>query len=220
MPTPAQSQNDDMILSRFYQVTGHFFDDVSVAIYACENPDGIVSYYNKHAAKLWGCHPVLRDPSVRFCGSLKMIRIDGTVLPHHECPMAEVLRTGIPVHDQEVIVECPDGSRHTVLVNIAPILSEDQAILGAVNIFVDITDRKHAQAALSATNELLEQHVQQRADELFKANMELREKVEDLEQFHDLAVTRELKMIQLETEIAKLQKEIEVLRDMPSNPSH
>ena len=179
-----------------------------------------MTYYNQHAAKLWGRRPVLPDPSLRFCGSLRMIRPEGTVLPHSDCPMANVLRTGIPVHDQEVIVECPDGSRHTVLVNIAPILSEDQAVLGAVNIFVDITDRKQAQAALSATNVLLERHVQERADELFKANMELREKVEDLEQFHDLAVTRELKMIQLETEIAKLQKENEALRDMPSNPSH
>ena len=141
-----------------------------------------------------------------------MIRIDGTVLPHHECPMADVLRTGIPVRDQEVIVECPDGSRHTVLVNIAPILSEDRAVLGAINLFVDITDRMQAHASLSATNALLEQHVRERTAELSKANMELREKVDDLERFHDMAVNRELKMIQLELEIAKLHKENERLR--------
>ena len=40
----------------------------------------------------------------------------------------------------------------------------------------------------------------------------LREKVEDLEQFHDLVVNRELKMMELERGIAKLQQENEALR--------
>ena len=80
--------------------------------------------------------------------------------------MADVLRTGIPVRDREVIVECPNGSRHTVLVNIAPILSEDRAVLGAINLFVDITDRKQAQAALSATTALLHQHVREHTGEV------------------------------------------------------
>ena len=54
MAIPAQSQNSHTTLPLFYQMTGHFFDDVSIAIYACENPDGIVSYYNKQCGQALG----------------------------------------------------------------------------------------------------------------------------------------------------------------------
>ena len=126
--------------------------------------------------------------------------------------MAEVLRTGVPVRDQEVIVECPDGTRRTVLVNIIPALAEDKTLLGAINIFFDITERKQAQEDLWAANALLEQRVQERTYELSEANAQLREKVQDLEQFHDLVVNRELKMIELENRMAKLQEENDALK--------
>ena len=212
MVPPDLLQSGHITLPLFYRMARQFLDDISVAVYVCENPDGVITYYNQHAAKLWGCRPVLPDPSLRFCGSLRMIRLDGTVLPHSECPMAEVLRTGIPVRDQEVMVECPDGTRHTVLVNIIPALAEDKTLLGAINIFFDITERKQAQEDLWGANALLEQRVQARTYELSEANAQLREKVQDLEQFHDLVVNRELKMMELERGMAILQKENEALR--------
>ena len=212
MVSPDLLQNGRITLPLFYRIARQFLDDISVAVYVCENPDGVITYYNQHAAKLWGCRPVLPDPSLRFCGSLRMIRLDGTVLPHSECPMAEVLRTGIPVRDQEVMVECPDGTRHTVLVNIIPALAEDKTLLGAINIFFDITERKRAQEDLWGANALLEQRVQAPTYELSEANAQLQEKVQDLEQFHDLVVNRELKMIELENRMAKLQEENDALK--------
>ena len=212
MVTADLLHNGRITLPLFHQLARHFLDDISVAIYVCESPDGIITYYNQHAAKLWGCRPVLPDPSLRFCGSLRMMRPDGTVLPHSECPMANVLRTGIAVHDQEVIVECPDGTRHTVLVNITPVLAGDKALLGAINIFFDITERKQAQEDLLAANAHLEQRVEERTYALSQANAQLTEKVQDLEQFHDLVVNRELKMIELEREMAKLQEENKALK--------
>ena len=212
MVPPDLLQSGHITLPLFYRMARQFLDDISVAVYVCENPDGVITYYNQHAAKLWGCRPVLPDPSLRFCGSLRMIRLDGTVLPHSECPMAEVLRTGIPVRDQEIMVECPDGTRHTVLVNIIPALAEDKTLLGAINIFFDITERKQAQEDLWGANALLEQRVQARTYELSEANAQLREKVQDLEQFHDLVVNRELKMMELERGMAILQEENEALR--------
>ena len=212
MVPPDLLQSGHITLPLFYRIARQFLDDISVAVYVCENPDGVITYYNQHAAKLWGCRPVLPDPSLRFCGSLRMIRLDGTVLPHSECPMAEVLRTGIPVRDQEIMVECPDGTRHTVLVNIIPALAEDKTLLGAINIFFDITEGKRAQEDLWGANALLEQRVQARTYELSEANAQLWEKVQDLEQFHDLVVNRELKMIELENRMAKLQEENDALK--------
>src|SRR5882724_12376591 len=65
---------------------------------------------------------------------------------HDECPMAEVLSGKIPeARDMEVQIERPDGSRITVIVNIRALKNERGEIAGAINCFVDITDRQRAQ---------------------------------------------------------------------------
>jgi hypothetical protein len=50
-----------------------------------------------------------------------MCRPDGASLPHDKYPMADILRDGIAVIDQEVVIERPDGSRCVALVNIRPV---------------------------------------------------------------------------------------------------
>jgi PAS domain len=72
-----------------------------------------------------------------------MYRPDGASLPHDKCPMADILRDGIAVIDQEVVIERPDGSRCVALVNIRPVKDGGGNITGAVNCFYDITGRKH-----------------------------------------------------------------------------
>ena len=74
-----------------------------------------------------------------------MFRPDGSPLPHHQCPMADVLRTGVSVRAQEVHIERPDGSRGIALVDIEAVKDSDGNIIGAVNSFQDITERKRAE---------------------------------------------------------------------------
>ncbi len=69
-----------------------------------------------------------------------MFRPDGSLLPHHECPMADVLRTGVSVREQEVHIERPDGLRGIALLDIEVIKDSDGNIVGAVNCFQDITE--------------------------------------------------------------------------------
>ena len=71
---------------------------------------------------------------------------DGSLLPHHECPMADVLRTGVSVRQQEVHIERPNGLRGLALVGIEAIKDRDGKIVGAVNCFQDITERKRSEA--------------------------------------------------------------------------
>lgn len=59
--------------------------------------------------------------------------------------MELVLRTGAPARDMEVIIERPDASRVTVLVNIAPLRDETGKLIGAVNCFRDLTANKQAE---------------------------------------------------------------------------
>jgi len=60
--------------------------------------------------------------------------------------MAEVFAGKIPeARDAEVLIERPDGSRVTVIVNIRPLKNERGEIIGAINCFYDISERKRAE---------------------------------------------------------------------------
>jgi len=130
--------------AQVFEMPARLFEQLPFAIYICDR-NGLVLRYNRRAAELWGRSPKLGDPNERFCGSYKMFRSDGSLLPHHECPMADVLRTGISVRQQEVHIERPDGLRGIALVDIEAIKDGDENIVGAVNCFQDITERRQAE---------------------------------------------------------------------------
>jgi signal transduction histidine kinase len=118
-----------------------------VAVYVCDT-SGIIQRYNTRAVELWGREPQAGDTAQRYCGSLRLYDPDGTCVPHQESKMAEVLRTGIEARDLEIVIERPDGSCVTVLVNIVPLRNGDGALIGAMNCFQDITERKRSQTEL------------------------------------------------------------------------
>jgi PAS domain S-box-containing protein len=130
-----------------FELPGRLFEQLPFAVYVCDR-DGLVLRYNRRAAALWGRLPKLGDPDERFCGSYRMFRPDGSLLPHHQCPMADVLRTGVSVREREVHIERPDGSRGIALVDIEAIKDSGGNIVGAINCFQDITERKSGEEAV------------------------------------------------------------------------
>ncbi|WLA86333.1 HWE histidine kinase domain-containing protein [Bradyrhizobium elkanii] len=126
---------------------GRLFEQLPFAVYVCDR-DGLVLRYNRRAAELWGRSPKLGDPNERYCGSYRMFRPDGSLLSHHQCPMAEVLHTGVSVRQQEVHIERPDGSRGIALVDIEAIKDGGGNVVGAVNCFQDITERKRSEVQI------------------------------------------------------------------------
>jgi PAS domain S-box-containing protein len=130
-----------------FELPARLFEQLPFAVYVCDR-DGLVRRYNRRAAELWGRSPKLGDPNERFCGSYRMFRPDGRLLPHHQCPMADVLRTGVSVRQQEVHIERPNGSRRIALVDIEPVRDSDGNIVGAINCFQDITERKRSEAQI------------------------------------------------------------------------
>ncbi len=126
------------------------------AVYVC-NIDAVVVAYNRRATELWGRAPKIGDTDLKFCGSHKLFRPDGTFLPHAETPMEMVLRTGKPARDQEVIIEQPDGTRLTALVNIAPIFDDRGTLIGAVNCFQDLSAHQKTETEKVKSREELHQ---------------------------------------------------------------
>ena len=114
--------------------------------------------YNHCAVQLWGQEPKRLDSGERYSGAHKLYLPNDTPLSPLQSPMAEVLRGNIQaVHDKELIIERPDGSKITVIVNVVPLKNEQEKITSAVCCFVDITERsrlerKNHDQAESLTN--------------------------------------------------------------------
>ena len=132
------------------------FDLCPIAVYSCD-VSGVIQEYNQKAAELWGRKPELGDTDERFCGSFRLYRPGGSFMPHAQCPMADVLCGRIPaVSDAEVVIERPDRSRVTVIVNIAPLIDERGNVTGAINCFYDVTQReKYEQLARESAQQRL-----------------------------------------------------------------
>ena len=121
------------------------------AVYVCEAPSGVITFFNDSAARLWGRRPQVGDTDERFCGSLRLFRPDGRELPHDRTPMAVALTEGRSFRNEEVIIEQPDGNRVSVRVSIDPIRDGAGRITGAVNVFQDATALERAEADLRAS---------------------------------------------------------------------
>jgi len=104
---------------------------------------GRITYYNEAAAALWGRRPLLGTSE--WCGSWKLYWPDGTPMAHDECPMAIALRENRPVHGMEAACERPDGTMVPFIPYPTPLHDESGRLVGAVNMLVDISERKRAE---------------------------------------------------------------------------
>ncbi|MEO5989826.1 MAG: PAS domain S-box protein [Candidatus Eisenbacteria bacterium] len=124
------------------------FDLGPVAVFSC-NRDGVLQNFNRRAAELWGREPDCGNPNERFCGSLRLHRPDGRLLPHAESPIVKVLESGVIAKDVDVVIERPDGSRISAMVTFAPLKNEAGEVTGAITAFYDVTERKRLEHDLA-----------------------------------------------------------------------
>ena len=108
---------------------------------------GRITYYNDAAAHLWGHRPPLGTSE--WCGSWKLYWPDGTPLAHAECPMAIALKEDRVVRGMEAIAERPDGTRVPFIPYPTPIHDEAGKLVGAVNMLIDISERKRFEDSLA-----------------------------------------------------------------------
>ena len=135
------------------------FDLGPVAVYTCDGL-GVIHEFNRRASELWGRAPAPGETDEQFGSSFKVLLPDGSLLPQEQWPMAEVLSgTRAEVRDMEMLVERPDGSKITVIVNILALRNERGEITGVINCFYDITERR-----------MLEDSLARRAEELARAD--------------------------------------------------
>src|SRR5918996_1869985 len=80
-----------------------------------------------------------------WCISWKLYWPDGTPLPHDQCPMAMTLKEDRPIRGYEAVAERPDGTRVHFVPYPTPLHDDTGKLIGAVNMLVDVTERKRAE---------------------------------------------------------------------------
>src|SRR6266478_7814490 len=149
-PIEAATPIQEALNERILELPDRLLDLLPVGVYVCDRA-GLVVRYNSTAADLWGCSPKVGDPTVRYCGSYRLYRLDGNHVPHARCPMADVLATGQAVRDQEIAIERPNGTRILALVNIEAIKDDAGRVVGAVNVFREKPQQRSGQLHANGT---------------------------------------------------------------------
>ncbi|HYZ42250.1 MAG TPA: PAS domain S-box protein, partial [Stellaceae bacterium] len=134
---------------------------------------GRITFYNQAAVELAGRRPELGAD--QWYVSWRLLWPGGRPMARHECPMAIALKEDRAVRGTEIIVERPDGTRVPILPYPTPLHDASGNLVGGVNMLVDISDRRTAEQALRRLNVMLEQHVEERTQELEETSAKLHE---------------------------------------------
>jgi PAS domain S-box-containing protein len=110
-------------------------ESLPAAVYVTD-PEGRLVFYNRAMVELTGSKPELGTST--WPAHLALYLPDGTPLPYESMARSP---DGI-----EVLVQKPEGERTPVIAYAHPVRRADGSVSGAVNLLVDISNRKEAEA--------------------------------------------------------------------------
>lgn len=124
-----------------------------VAVYTTD-AEGKITYYNQAAADLAGREPEIGQD--KWCVTFRLYTPDGEELPHDQCPMAIALKENRSVRGVEAIGQRADGSFFPFMPFPTPLRNERGELTGAVNMLLDLTDRKRGEDAAQHLSAVVE----------------------------------------------------------------
>jgi PAS domain-containing protein len=154
-PTPAVSlpADPDEILSlailtirRDRGSLATVLEQLSIPAYVTD-PDGLVVAFNRACIDFAGRTPIAGQD--RWCVTWRLYDEKGTPLAHEDCPMAVAIQRRRPVRGVVAVAERPDGKRVLFIPYPTPIFDSDGSLIGAINLLIDVTDRRQADALLA-----------------------------------------------------------------------
>ncbi|QGZ29067.1 PAS domain-containing sensor histidine kinase [Stutzerimonas stutzeri] len=119
----------------------NLLEALPAAVYTTD-ADGRITFFNQASVELSGRTPQLGE---MWCVTWRLYNADESPLPHDQCPMAIALREDRPIRGVEAIAERPDGTRVPFIPYPTPLHDADGTLVGAINMLVDITERKQAE---------------------------------------------------------------------------
>ena len=144
------SQPIPSALSAMLRASDGILDMLPIATFICD-ARGTILQYNSRAVEIWGRAPEPGQTHGEFTAHASYSLLDDT--PVTRPLLTEVLESGVPVHDAERKVVRSDGKQLIVSMTIDPLRDTKGKVVGAVNCFLDITDRKRMDIALEQSRQ-------------------------------------------------------------------
>jgi len=141
--------------------------NLPIATYSCD-AEGRILLYNKAATLLWGQEPEIGKD--KWCGSWKIYNEDGDPITYDKCPMALSLKDGHNILNQEIIIERPNGDKLNIVPYPVPFRDSSGIVTGAVNVLLDITNRKRAETKAKESELRYQALIEQATDAIFITN--------------------------------------------------
>jgi PAS domain S-box-containing protein len=120
-------------------------ESLPAAVYTTD-AEGRVTFYNQAAVELAGGAPDTSKPGSGAWGRLRLYHPDGAPFAIDQSPIAVALRENRPVAGVEALAERADGTRIPFIAYPTPLRDEAGELIGAVNMLVDISERKQSEA--------------------------------------------------------------------------
>lgn len=159
---------------------------IPAAIYTTD-ASGTITYYNEAAVEFAGKRPIIG--SDKWSVAWKLYWPDGTPLPPDQSPMALALKENRRIRGKEAIAERPDGTRVPYIPFPTPLHDANGKLVGAINMLVDVSERKEAETQqrvlMRELNHRVKNNMQMLQSLLFTAtrqtqNLEARKVLEDV----------------------------------------
>lgn len=115
-----------------------------VAAYTTDTA-GTILLFNDAAVALWGRAP---ERSRRWIGAVELTSPDGEAIAPEDCPLAVTLRERRSQSCVPLVIGRPDGSRRHVLAHPQLLYGENGAIVGAIDVLVNVSGQARAEAEL------------------------------------------------------------------------
>ena len=179
---------EDLAVREYGEKYDQLLQAIPAAIYTTD-AEGYIESYNEAAVILWGQTP--KAGKDRWCGSWKIYRIDGSPLTPEQCPMAISLQEKRPVYGEKIIIEGPDGTKRYVAAHPRPIFDKSGALVGGVNILLDLTDLHALNFSLSSQVDLGSEKMTQRTSELKRSEERYHKMIEEVEDYAIILLDKE-----------------------------
>ena len=130
------------------------FDILPVGIWLADSTGTLVRS-NQAGRSIWGDEPLVGQEDY---GVFTARRVpSGELLAPEDWALAHTINEGITVADEELEIDCFDGSTKIILNYTAPVLDESGKVEAAVVVNLDITERKRVEQSLRDREQALTQ---------------------------------------------------------------
>ena len=132
-------------------------DQSQAGIAIADAPDGKLRYVNNSGLGIRGKtkEEIVDGIGIeQYVASWQIFHFDGTPYKDDEVPLARAIMYG-EVCSKEFIVRRPDEEDRIVFANAAPIFNDEGEVFAGIIVFLDVTDRKQVEEALSESEKKL-----------------------------------------------------------------